>query len=139
MQQGLFRRAALERLSSPERLDELMEVTPPRIWLALLALLGLLAAALLWAMFGSVPTLVRGEGVLIREGSVRTIEAPVAGELETLTVRAGDVVQAGQALARIVEPSSRQVTTVTSPYAGRVLEVRATPGEIGRASCRERV
>ena len=34
MRGSIFRKAALERLSSPERLDQLMQVTRPRAWLA---------------------------------------------------------------------------------------------------------
>jgi hypothetical protein len=38
MDKPLFRQAALERLSSPEQLDQLVRVTHPLGWLALLAL-----------------------------------------------------------------------------------------------------
>src|SRR3954453_18303726 len=124
MQPKLFRQAALERLSSPERLDELMEVATPRTWLALLGLSGMLVAALLWGVFGSVPMLIHADGILIREGSVRTVDAPIAGEVQAVDVRAGDAVEAGQAVARIVEIEGGRATAVTSPYAGRVLEVR---------------
>ena len=37
MKDRLFRKVALERLSSPERLDELMQLTTPGGWLALVA------------------------------------------------------------------------------------------------------
>src|SRR6266542_6113424 len=106
MQRGLFRQAALERLSSPDRLDELMEVTRPRSWLAVLGLVGVLVAVLLWGIYGSVPTLVRGDGVLIREGSLQTVDAAEAGELEELFVGAGEDVRQNQGVARIVEPAS---------------------------------
>ena len=35
---NLFRSAALEKLSSPERLDVMMQITRPAAWMALLAL-----------------------------------------------------------------------------------------------------
>ena len=38
MNKSIFRQAALERLSSPEQLDQLARVTQPVGWLALLAL-----------------------------------------------------------------------------------------------------
>jgi hypothetical protein len=128
VQQGLFRRPALERLASPERLDELMEVTTAQGWLALAALIGLIAAAFLWGILGSVPTLVRGDGVLIREGSLQTVDASAAGEVKELFARAGDDVEQNQVVARIVDLADNRTTFVTSSYAGRVLEVRVTPG-----------
>lgn len=64
MKTGLFRKAALERLSTPERLDSLMEIVVPRAWLALLGLVAVLAAALAWGIFGSVPKSVDAVGVL---------------------------------------------------------------------------
>src|SRR4051794_23785529 len=103
MRQGLFRQAALERLASPERLDELMGVTSPKSWLSLLGLGGVLVAALFWAVFGSVPVLLHADGILIRAGSVRIVEAPAAGALQALLVGTGDEVQQGQMVAQLVE------------------------------------
>jgi hypothetical protein len=128
VKQGLFRQAALEKMSSPERLDELMEVTTRQSWLTLLGLCTVIAAAALWAIFGSVPSVVRGDGVLIREGSLQTVDASGVGELRELVLKAGDDVRQDQVVARIVDPLDSRVTIVTSPYAGRVLEVRVTPG-----------
>ena len=130
MRQGLFRQAALERLSSPERLDELMEVTTPRSWLALLGLCGVLVAAAIWGVYGSVPTLVRGQGVLIREGSLQSVDAPVAGELRDLLVSPGDDVVREQVVARIYQAVEDRTVVVASPYVGRVVDVRITRGNL---------
>jgi hypothetical protein len=65
MSQKLFRRKALEKLASPEQLDQLMAITTPRSWLALFGLGGLLLAAVLWSVFGTIPTTVTGDGILI--------------------------------------------------------------------------
>ena len=63
--QPIFRRKALEKLASPERLDELLSITTPQGWLILLALGVLLAAALAWAIVGTIAVQVEGEGMLI--------------------------------------------------------------------------
>ncbi len=60
---SLFRAAALDRLSSPEQLDERLQIVPPRTWLAFLALAGLLLAAGAWSVFARIPVRVSGEGV----------------------------------------------------------------------------
>ena len=65
LQERLFRKVALERLSSPEQLDQLMRVISPLGWLALIPLLGLILMAVLWGWYGSVSTKVAGKCVLI--------------------------------------------------------------------------
>jgi hypothetical protein len=59
----LFRASALDRLSSPEQLDERLQVVPPRTWFALGALAALLLAGGVWSVFGHIPLRVSGEGV----------------------------------------------------------------------------
>jgi hypothetical protein len=65
---SIFRKVSLERLSSPEQLDELMHVTNPRAWLALLGLGLLLGAGLIWSFFAELPTTAPGEGVITSTG-----------------------------------------------------------------------
>jgi HlyD family secretion protein len=105
----IFRKVALERLSSPEQLDQLMQVTNPQGWLALAGLWGLLAAALLWGVYGRIPTEVSGEGILF-QGGVSDLVAPSAGQIEEVQVAVGDVIQKGDVVAKIHQESlQRQI------------------------------
>lgn len=97
----IFRKVALERLSSPEQLDQLMQVTTPKGWLALTALGALLATALVWGIFGAIPTEAAGEGILLRRGGVSSLVAPENGQVEEILVGVGDVIAKGQVVARI--------------------------------------
>lgn len=126
----IFRQVALERLSSPEQLDQLMQVTTPKGWLALLALAGLLLAALGWGIFGSMPTLAPGEGILLGAGGVGTIFSSGEGQIRQITVRVGDRVRAGQIVARINPTNSDSGSRVTSPYDGRVIEIKVSEGNV---------
>ncbi len=58
----LFRKKSLERVSSPEQLNDYIRVTTPTVWLVLLALVILLAGILVWGVLGSV-TAQTAEGV----------------------------------------------------------------------------
>src|SRR5947207_5683175 len=127
MKNGLFRKVALERLSSPEQLDQLMRVTTPRAWLGLIGLGGLLIVVLLWSIFGTIESAETGQGILIRGAGVQVVEAPRAGQVVRVYVQPGDKVQQGQQVASI-RPSDQsgqdQELSVSSPQAGRVLEIR---------------
>ncbi|ESA38601.1 secretion protein [Leptolyngbya sp. Heron Island J] len=61
---NIFRREALERLSSPEQLDQLMQIVSPRSWLPLATVGGLLGAAIFWACEGRIPVTTSSHAIL---------------------------------------------------------------------------
>jgi len=101
---GPFRRESLERLSSPERLDQLLRIVDRRSWLPLLALSILVLIGLLWAIFGQIPVNVHGKGILVRPRGFAVLQAPGSGYLVLLDVRVGDEVAPGDVLGRIARP-----------------------------------
>jgi len=60
---SIFRKSALEKISTPEQLNEYIRVTNPKVWVLLLALMALLGGAVVWAIFGSIPETVTLNGV----------------------------------------------------------------------------
>lgn len=99
----IFRKVALERLSSPEQLDQLMRITTPAGWVTLLAVGGLLACAVIWGLWGSIPTRLDGQGILMKRGGVYSISCRDSGRVKSLFFGVGDTVQAGQMVAVIGE------------------------------------
>lgn len=99
---GVLRKAAVERASSPEQLDLMMQVTSPIGWVAVLAMAALLGLAVVWSVVGSVPDLVESRGVLMRGERLFEIQAPMGGTLEQLDVRPGATLAAGQVIARVL-------------------------------------
>ena len=97
----LFRKAALDKLASPEQLDVLMKVTSPTGWLALTTVGVALVGIILWGIFGSIPSRIEGEGILIRGGGLRQIESTGDGVLTELNIRIDDVVKEGQLVGTI--------------------------------------
>ncbi|MEM0979611.1 MAG: hypothetical protein AAGH78_04975 [Cyanobacteria bacterium P01_H01_bin.58] len=64
---NLFRQESLERLSSPERLDELMTIVNLKTWLPLGTIGVLLGLGLIWSLVGRIPVTTTGEGVLVNK------------------------------------------------------------------------
>lgn len=62
----LFRKESLERLSSPEQLDQLMQIVSLKSWLPLGTLGVLVVGGLIWSIVGRIPITVTGEGLLVQ-------------------------------------------------------------------------
>jgi HlyD family secretion protein len=105
---SIFRHVALERLSTPEQLDQCMRVTSPLAWLLMAAAGTLLAVALLWSLIGTVPIKVPAKGILFSLGGVLTVGSEHGGRIAALPVRPNQRVEAGQLVARIEQPDLRQ-------------------------------
>ncbi len=104
MNTNLFRKVSLERLASPEQLDQLLRVTSPKGWVGLSALFLLLATAVVWAFAGSIATKASGQGVIVRTGGVLSVVSRGSGLILSLDVKVGDKIRANQIVARIAEP-----------------------------------
>ncbi|MBQ8987332.1 MAG: hypothetical protein IJ100_08900 [Lachnospiraceae bacterium] len=60
----IFRKKAVDRVASPEQLNDYIHVTIPAIWRALIGIILILAGALVWATFGSIYTTVEAAGTV---------------------------------------------------------------------------
>jgi len=133
-QTSVFRKVALERMSSPEQLDQLLRFTDSKSWLALAALVALLIFGVAWGSFGQLTTKVSGDGVLVISEGARDVTSPRSGQLRELRVRVGDHVSTGQVIGVIANarPIGQELlqTQVLSPFAGKVAEVKAPPGSL---------
>jgi HlyD family secretion protein len=107
-----------QRLRSPEELDLLVTVTTPLGWFALGTVGFVVLAALIWGFVGSIPTTVKGDGILLRGGRIASVVALGTGKVAALSVAVGDRVTGGQVVGTITQPTleaqiSGQKQTVT--------------------------
>lgn len=107
MPANFFRKAALEKLSSPEKLDQLIKVTNPRAWIALLTIAAILATGIGWAFAGRVKTKLDAVGVLLG-GEIHEIVSTSQGQLARFTIAVGDKVTDGQVIAVVEQPQLLQ-------------------------------
>lgn len=98
----LFRKKALEKLSSPDELDQLLSLTNPKAWLVVIASAVLIIAGLAWAVFSTGETTVSASGLLYNPEAVYEASAPVDGEVVQVYAAPGDTVSSDDVLAEIV-------------------------------------
>src|SRR5947199_6767709 len=106
MAQEIYRKVSLDRLSSPEQLDQLLTVTTAKGWLALIALCGTALSGIAWSIFASVNTTVPGQGVIVRIGGVYNVVALGSGLVTDVKANVGDVVRPGEVIAHVAQPTA---------------------------------
>ena len=52
--QSLFREKSIERIESPEKLNDYLKVTSPGVWLVLITVIVILAGVCIWGVFGRI-------------------------------------------------------------------------------------
>lgn len=101
----LFRKVALERLSTPDRLDQTLRYASSKAWMALVASFLIIGASAVWASKGTIATTVTGPAVILRTGGMFTVRAQGNGQVVALKVAVGDRVKVRQVVARIAQPN----------------------------------
>lgn len=121
---GFFRKAALEKLSTPEKLDQLITITGTRAWLSLSTIAIAIVAALLWAFAGKVKTKVDIMGVLLG-GEVHNVVATSQGQIVELEIKLGDYVKKDDVVAVIDQPDlKKQIEASRESIGERQLELQ---------------
>lgn len=92
MNTTIFRKSSIDRVNSPEQLNEYIRVANPGVWLILAAIVVLLVGVLIWAIFGTVETTIE-TGVAVEGGTaVCYVSAEDAQRLEAgMSVSVNDV------------------------------------------------
>ena len=99
--EGLFRKSALQKLSSPEQLDQTITIIKLQGWIGLCALALLLAGVFVWSIVGSIPEKVTGSGVLINSSGLLSVTYASGGLVKGVFLENGERVLKGQVIARI--------------------------------------
>lgn len=78
MQNKIFNKSSMERISSPEKLNDYIQVTNPSVWLILAAAILLLVSVCIWGIFGSVSTTATVHGMAV-DGQLVCYVSPNSG------------------------------------------------------------
>jgi HlyD family secretion protein len=99
---GLFRQQALEQLDAAGRLDTLMKVTSPRLWIGLGVLVAAIAAAAVWSVLGAAQVTVTLNGVLNTPDGLVVLNAPATGTITSLDNAPDLELQPGQTFGEVL-------------------------------------
>jgi HlyD family secretion protein len=105
---GIFRSAAVERVSSPERLDMAAAIIRPTAWMLMFAIGVLAMTALVASILIKVPIKVSAPGLLLNAGGIKDAIATGGGQIKAIRVHPGVKVKAGDVIAELDEPDLRQ-------------------------------
>lgn len=104
MGNDLFRKSALEKLSSPEQLDKTIRILPMKGWIALIGMILLVGALVVWLFLGTVPSEVQGAGIFMYSEGIRKVESSSTALVSDVFFEEGDTVKRGQVVARLEIP-----------------------------------
>lgn len=129
---SLFRESALQQLSSPEQLDQVIRITRPRAWIVLSAIGLVLGAALIWSIFGSLPTSITGQGLIIQKGGIFNVVSLGGGVVDSFgPFLPGQKITKGQVLGQVAQPVlSQQLEAANAEVRRLELEQLAVLQEI---------
>jgi hypothetical protein len=132
MKEPLFRSEAVAAIDSVDRLDEAITIVSARSTLALAAILVMLAIAVVWAIFGTIPMTIEGRGVILAGSGIAQVIVTQDGTIATVEVAVGDTVVAGEAIAR-ERTSSGKIVALRASRPGSVVEITRAAGVFVRS------
>ena len=96
-----FRKAALDALSTPEQLNQPLQLLRPAQWLLLTSLSLFSLIILTWSIFGRIPVRISGKGVLIKPNSLTVVQSETSGQITELAVNVGECLEKDSLMARV--------------------------------------
>ena len=63
MDHSVFRQKSMERITSPEQMNDYIRVSNPSVWMLLAAVIVLLIGVCVWGAFGHLDTVVQTGGI----------------------------------------------------------------------------
>lgn len=91
MKDSFFRKASIEKISSPEQLNDYIKVSNPSVWVILGAMIILLSSVCVWGFYGSLNTVISINGI-VKDGILTCYidEKDIDKIKEGMLVKVGD-------------------------------------------------
>lgn len=120
----LYRKASLDRISSPEQLDKALKVTSPMSWLALAGVTLIVVVTVIWSIVGTIPVTITTPGLVSSLVGSNAIYSSETGTVVSVRIRPGDEVHLGDTILTY-KNSANEIKTIYSDQVGTVTEIVA--------------
>ena len=97
----IFSSEALNKMRSPEKLDEILPITTPITWMGLIAVAVSIFSVILWSIFGSFTVKAEGMGLIMDPQGVSNITTIFGGKIDKLYIHSGQKIKKGDKIAHI--------------------------------------
>lgn len=124
----LYRKAALERISSPEQLDQALKVTSPMSWVALAAATFAIVVVIVWSVVGKLPITVSANGIIASPVSTNALYTSESGKATSVMVFPGAELHIGDPVLTY-RTGNGDVHTLLSDQVGTVTNVTVKTGD----------
>ena len=104
----LYRKSSLEKLSNPEQLDRAITISSPMSWSALLGVVLIIVATVIWSIFGTLPTTATVNGIIVNPENAGAIYCDHAGTITEVVKKSGDTVKAGDEIAKMKNSADKE-------------------------------
>jgi len=107
---SVFRKESIERVSSPDQLDDYIRVQKPSVWIILALVIALLAAAFVWAATAKLETTVTAFGIMDSANPNDTVYCYLTAD------KAKNVIEGQSAVLSYDTDYTGIVTAISGPY-----------------------
>lgn len=127
MADDLFRKKSLDKIKSPEQLNDYVRVANPGVWLLLCAVVVLLIGFCVWGIFGQIKTTVPAQITVDSGKIICTVDGDIDKIEAGMTVEVGDtngVVKSVDAESGLVEID---ISLSNGVYEGEIVTENIAP------------
>ena len=125
----LYRKSALEKISSPDQLDTMLKISSPLSWLALAGAALIVVVTVIWSFAGRIPMTVTTTGIVAGPDGTNAVYSNVAGTVVNVFVSRGDKIYEKDVLMEI-ETDRGEIAQILSDQVGYASEIVAPEGSI---------
>ena len=126
----IFRKTAMDKLSTPDDLDELLQVNSKFSWLFLVSMLCLILGGGTWGIFGKIVNRISMVGSVQQINPPQPIIATESGLIDSVFYLPGDRIVKGQPIAKYTADNQGYSKTISSLTSGEVIELNIKNGDL---------
>lgn len=124
----LYRKSALEKISSPEQLDKALKVTSPSSWIVLLGVTLIIIVTVVWSIVGTIPTTVSAPGIISSPVGTNAVYTGDSGKVVAILVHDGSEVHLGDAVLNY-QTGNNEIKSIYSDQVGTVSQILVSSGD----------